>query len=181
MLAYVFWHWPRSGVPVPQYEAALSTFHQTLATRSPAGFQRSSCWRIVDAPWLPSGSGYEDWYLLDGAAALDSIGPGATMGATAAPHDAAAGMSVGGTAGLYKPAARDQALETGETALWFAKPNGMPYTALLAQLHEVTDRLWMRVLVLGPTPEFCLLDLDSTPIPAAWQTVLVRRDPIWPG
>ena len=76
MLAYVFWHRPRRGVPRRPTSGALERFHRSLAHRPPSGFRGSATLRAPELPWLgrrgdggPSG-GYEDWYLLDDWAAL---------------------------------------------------------------------------------------------------------------
>ncbi len=38
MLAYVFWHWPRTGVPQDRYESLQQRFHAALRDAPPPGF-----------------------------------------------------------------------------------------------------------------------------------------------
>ena len=74
MLAYVFWHWPtaRSG-DKEAYEAAQKGFHSRLADLRPEGFVSSWSYELSSAPWLSNTPQYEDWYLLEGSAALDTL------------------------------------------------------------------------------------------------------------
>lgn len=159
MLAYVFWHWPKSGVSPGTYEAAQRRFHAALAAAPPPGFARSRSAVISGAPWAASGGvAYEDWYLVNASAALDPLNHAAITASRQAAHDAAAALAAGGTAGLYT-------LRGGETltaparAYWFSKPEGMTYAQLDARLEDLVARgacVWMRYMVLGPAREFCL-------------------------
>ena len=114
MLAYVFWHWRRPACP-PPYEALQRRFHAALEAAPPAGFSGSRSLAIAGAPWAADGGqAYEDWYLLEGSAALDPLNAAAVTASRQQPHDAAAAAAEGGTAGLYlapprraaRPAAR---------------------------------------------------------------------------
>jgi hypothetical protein len=49
MLAYVFWHWPRSGVAAAEYEALQRSFHFALKAAPSAGFMGSRCVSIEGA------------------------------------------------------------------------------------------------------------------------------------
>lgn len=184
MLAYVFWHWPRPDISQQEYEARLCRFHQSMTATPPAGMRRSLTWRVEGAPWLPDGPAFEDWYLLDDTSALDSISTGAVSGGNAPLHHAIASLAAGGTAGLYKPARVPEATASGETAAWFGKLAGMTYDALYSSLDTVEtvtpDGLWLRMLVLGPTPEFCLLGDQAPALPSKWGSIVVRRSPLWP-
>lgn len=159
MLAYVFWHWPRPGVSPAEYEATQRRFHAALAAAPPPGFLRSHSVRVSGAPWAATGTtAYEDWYLVDGSAALDPLNHAAITASRQAPHDAAAALAAGGAAGLYVLRAGTP-LPAPRHATWFAKPRGMTYAALDATLRDVVAGgacLWMRYMVLGPGPEFCL-------------------------
>lgn len=197
MLAYVFWHWPRPEVAVADYEAHMRAFLDALSEQGPSVLRAARAWRIAGASWLPSGSGYADWYLVDDSAALDALNAGAVSGPLAAPHNTVAALAAGGAAGLYGtvPGSSDPSdpsdpadpatLLDGATVHWFAKPAGMPYPDLYARLAAVQTRLWRRRMVLGPTPEFCLLEKKSdegnVPLPAAWHPLVVRREPVWPA
>ena len=102
MLAYVFWHWRRPDVPAASYEALQRRFHAALGAAPPAGFLGSRSLAITGAPWADGGNeAYEDWYLLEGSAALDPLNAAAVSASRQAPHDAAAAVAGGGTAGLY--------------------------------------------------------------------------------
>jgi hypothetical protein len=176
----VFWHWPREGVDLTDYEPRLLAFHTKLAANSPAGMRRSMIWRVSGAPWLPDGAGYEDWYLLEDTSALGTIGGGVTSGFIGDVHSAVAQLAAGGTAGLYQPATRPLGDVSGSTALWFPKPDGMRYEELYARLGDDAGRLWMRMLVLGPTPEMCLLTDQPEDLPSGVEAIVVRRERLWP-
>lgn len=158
MLAYVFWHWKRADVDAAVYEERQRRFHAALAAARPPGFQRSFSVAIAGAPWAAAGGdAYEDWYLVDGYAALGHLNQGAVSASRAEPHDAAAAVAAGGAGGLYALKAGRPPAEPGH-AWWFGKPDGMAYDDLFAALQGVVadGALWQRQMVLGPAPEFCL-------------------------
>ena len=159
-LAYVFWHLRRPEVNAAEYEERLATFHLALAAAKPEGFLGSAAFRIAGALWLADG-GYEDRYLLDGFAALDALNRGAVSGDVRGPHDASARLAAGGTAGLYALVAGDAGSLGAVEAAWFAKPEGETYEGFQAPLERAVAApgagVWQRQMVLGPTPEFCLL------------------------
>jgi hypothetical protein len=180
VLAFVFWNWPRPDVRRDEYESRLVAFHERLAGALPGGMERSLVWRVSGAPWLPSGSGYEDWYLLENSAALDVINRDAVTGILGEQHHAAARLSGGGTSGLYQPAETAAGVATGALAIWFSKPEGMGYGELFSNVDAEPGRLWSRMLVLGPTPEFCLLEPAERTLPEKYRPTLVERAPLWP-
>ena len=103
MLAYVFWHWRRAGRSPPRPMRRCSA---ASTRRSGRRRRRRSCARArsryAGAPWAADGGeAYEDWYLLEGSAALDPLNAAAVTASRQAPHDAAAAVAAGGTAGLY--------------------------------------------------------------------------------
>ena len=67
MLAYLFWHRPRSGADKAVYEKALVEFHERLARCSPSGFVAAGSFAIGAVPWLGERAGYEDWCLIEGS------------------------------------------------------------------------------------------------------------------
>jgi hypothetical protein len=148
----------------------------------------SFVWRVEGASWLPVRFGYEDWYLLDDTCALDIVNREAVAGATGSAHRGVASLAGGGTAGLYRPAGwhGPTALPEarGPVALWFSKPYGVSYEALYSEVASVKGsapaELWERMLVLGPTPEFCLLQEEAVALPDGWTSMVVRRTVIWP-
>lgn len=177
MLAYAFWHWKRSGVSSETYEARQREFQAALAAFPPDGFLRGTTVRLRGAAWAADGGiVYEDWYLVRDMAALAPLNEGAVSGPRKAPHDAVAQLAGGGTAGLYGLSA-GTALTAPAVATWFGKPQGMSYSSLFDALAPITrgGALWMRQMVLGPTPEFCLHSMAPVDLPAAF---LVQQFPL---
>lgn len=184
MLSYVFWHWPRAGVVAADYEALQRRFHAALKAAPPPGFLGSRCASLTGASWAGNGGqAYEDWYLLDGSAALDPLNAAAVTASRQAPHDAAAAAAAGGTAGLYLLRLGVQR-DPPRVATWFAKPAGMSYGALytlLGDLVETEDAaLWGRQMTLGPTPEFCLHTEAAVRLPVPLTGAAVPCRPVWP-
>jgi hypothetical protein len=152
MLAYVFWHWPTSGTSdKDEYERAQRRFHAGLGALSPEGFICSWSYELHGAPWLKATPQYEDWYLLEGSRALDTLNAAAVSAPVRGDHDhAAAGAA--GVGGLY--ALRSGApIQAAGSARWFAKPKGESYQHLYERLPADVV-VWRRQMVLGPAPEF---------------------------
>jgi hypothetical protein len=167
MLAYVFWHWPQPGVDNETYLTHLEAFHQTLAANRPPGFRRSVVFGIHDADWLQTrGPAYEEWYLMDGSAAMDPLNDAAVSGVCEAPHNLVARQAAGGTGGLYRLRAGAEDLGDARFAIWLAKPDGVTYRDFFDTMSSLTSQsnvaLWGRQMTLGPTTEFCLH--SQTPI-----------------
>jgi hypothetical protein len=163
VLAYVFSH--RGTGAEDSYEAALAAFHRALASDPPPGFLRSAAFAVDRAPWLPGdGPAYEDWYLVAGWAALETLNAGAVSGPRQAPHDAVAGRARAGAGAIYAPLGHDGAL-AGATATWAPKPAGVSY----AEWHAALPRpAWQRQMVLGPAPEYVVLgDAPATDLAGA--------------
>jgi hypothetical protein len=184
VLAYVFWHWRRPGVAAVEYEAAQQRFHAALAAVPPPGFRRSWSVAISGAPWTGAAEAYEDWYLVDGSAALDPLNTSAVTASRQAPHDTAAALAAGGTAGLY--AVRLGApVEPPRVATWFAKPEGMSYPELFAALAPLVRAepavMWLRQMVLGPAPECCLQSDGPLALPPAFAPQRIECRTVWPG
>jgi hypothetical protein len=182
VLAYVFWHWKQAAVARDAYERVIGQFHAALEDAPPPGFRRSWVWRVDGASWIPGGAGYEDWYLTDGSAALDPLNEAAVTAGRQAAHDHAARLVGGGAAGLYRLRAGDP-LPDAACGIWFAKPAGMSYPALLAAVPAMLAgrrfALWGRQMVLGIAPEFCLHASEPIVLPdyAATPVPLTR---VWP-
>ena len=101
MLAFVFWHWPYPEVAAQAYETRLADFHRSLAQASPQDFHGSVAFRIDGAPWVPTGErGYEDWYLMDGSAAMDILNEAAIGAVCKEAHDGIVEYAASGAGGL---------------------------------------------------------------------------------
>ena len=159
-LAYTFWHWPKANIDQGEYELRQRAFHAALGAAPSPGFQRSMSFAVTRLPWAAGGANaYEDWYLVNGSAALDPLNDAAVSASRRVPHDAAAAAAAGGIAGLYSLRLGEPSA-TPSVAYWFSKPSGLSYEAFWERMRPlVTDRagaLWGRKMTLGPTPEFCL-------------------------
>ncbi len=143
MLAYLFWHRPRTGVDASEYEARLAAFHAALGAASRAE-------RVRGAPWM-DGDGYVDWYFVTDWADIGALNQAAVTGAAGVAHAALAELTGWGVGGVM-------ALVTGEHGFrrawrWLAKRDGEAYPDFHARM-PAGGTLWRRQLVLGPHPEF---------------------------
>lgn len=154
MLAYVFAHRPqaeRDG----DYIRRLAGFHAALAAAPPAGFVRSWSWR--------TDGGYEDWYLVDGWAALGALNDAAVTAPRQVPHDAVAALSGPGSGAVYALAAGDPS--AAARVRWrLDKPRGRPYEPFVEALRDLAGpgAVWQRQMVLGADREF-LVDAPTGP------------------
>lgn len=167
MLAYVFWHWPGEGQDRVLYVQRLLEFHEALRSDPPKGFVDSLAHRIEYAPWdTESRALFEDWYLLEGFAALGELNEAAVDRSRRAHHDKIAGMSLDGRGGLYR-LIHGVFENAPRSSLWFAKPPDRPYADFIESwrfwLEGSGATLWQRQMVLGPAPEFCALFLQAFP------------------
>lgn len=182
MLAYAFWHWPDPSVDTATYETLQCAFQAALADHPPPGFLRGSTMRIGGAPWAAGGgTAYVDWYIVQGMKDLQALNDGAVSGPRKPPHDAVARCAAGGTAGLYGLRG-GVPVNQPVAAIWFSKPSGMTYSELFAELapHCVDGALWMRQMVLGPTPEFCLHTPEPVTLPGRFsEAQTIAMTPVW--
>ena len=183
-LAYTLWHWPGAAVARQDYEPRLITFHKALAAQPAEGFRRSRSARVSQLPWANGGGdAYQDRYLLDDWATVGRLETHAISDSRQAPHAAIAGSIGGGVAGMY--GVRLGSPPTGAThAYWFGRPAGMSYEQLDAALAPLIDgrgALWIRRLVLGPTPEFCLETRIPVELPHAFSVNAAVLTPVWSG
>lgn len=182
VLAYVFWHWMREGVDAADYEARQRAFHVSLLAHPPAGFSRSRSARVSGALWAAGGGeSYEDWYLIEGFAALEALNRDAVTAPRAASHDAAAALAAGGVGGLYSLKLGSPS-GSSRHAHWFGKPAGMRYDELLDLVAPSAEggALWMRQMVLGPAGEFCLQTPAPISLPTELAALVVPLETIWP-
>lgn len=184
MLAYVFWHWRRPAFERDAYEALQRGFHAALAQHPPAGFRRSIVFAIPALPWDRGGPpAYEDWYLLDGSAALDPLNDAAVAAPLREAHDAAAQAAAGGTAGLYRVWSGAAHARTPRFATWLDKPPDMGYPdfqRLLAPLVGEGGLLWRRQMTLGRAPECCLQTSAPPALPAPLAGEPAELRAVWP-
>lgn len=186
MLAYTFWHWPRPEVQRQDYEQRQQRFHAAMRDAPSPGFLGSRSYAVGGATWTAGGGeAYEDWYLVENAAALDPLNEAAVTAPRQASHDSAAAGAADGTAGLYRLRRGDVDSVTPAAAAWFGKPAGMSYAELDAALEPVVREsggvLWMRQMVLGPTPEFCLQSPAKLKLPARFEPLWVTLRGVWPA
>jgi hypothetical protein len=183
LLAYVFWHWKQTEITATDYENRQRAFHAALAAAPSAGFLESFSMRLSHALWAASGGDpYEDWYLVQDFKALGLLNEAAVSASRAAPHDAAAASAAGGAGGLYR-LQHGAVVRQPQYAYWFGKPEGMPYRDLFAQLVPVVEQvqgaLWMRQMVLGPAPEFCLHAAAPVSMPTVFSALVIPLRQAW--
>jgi len=182
MLAYVFWHWRQPFISQGDYEDRQRAFHAALAAAPSAGFLGSFSHGLSGAPWAAAGGdAYEDWYQVEDSASLDPLNAAAVTASRRAPHDAAATAAAGGTAGIYS-LRLGAPLAQPAFGTWFAKPGGMRYEHLFAALAPAIDQgavLWMRYMVLGPSPEFCLHSIMEPALPEGLEARVLPLTPVW--
>lgn len=177
MLAYVFWHWRSDAVESEACERLTRDFHASLSRQRPEGFRRSVSFAIPGAGWIPDGRpAHEDWYLLEGSAALDPLDCAAVAPPLQTPHDAVARAVAGGAGGLYRLRLGKALGERARFASCFRKPDGMAYRRLydlLEPLAAAAAALWGRQMVLSPAPEFRQHGGRPLGLPAP-------LEPVWP-
>jgi hypothetical protein len=174
VLAYLLWHTPTGGDPLP-YERGLAAFHRALAAAPPAGFVRSWTLRVTPPAWLPAGPAhYLDWYLVESFTALGQLNDAAVSGTRRAPHDRVAALTRTGTAGLVGLAGGTIEVPAAPVLALLDKPGGQPYDTFRPALAAVAEGVpgagcWMRQMTLGPGPEFFVVapadSLPSLPAP----------------
>ncbi len=161
-------------------------FHSSLASSKPDGFQYSVVFRIKGVPWIgEEAEAYEDWYVVEGSCALDVLNDAAISHSRKEPHDRVAQRAAGGAGGLYRFRTGQVNLRQSQFAAWLSKPTGTSYEMFYDSLSPWTTQpgvgLWGRQMVLGPTPEFCLLSPKEIDLPETFNFLTLRLEPIWPG
>jgi hypothetical protein len=184
MLAYVFWHWRRPAIDTATYESRLGRFHAALAASPPHGFFESFAVALHGAPWANAGrDADEDWYFVNGSAALDPLNDAAVSAARQGPHDEAAAAAAGGTAGLYR-LRLGAPVTAPRHAYWLARPDGMSYPALYELVRGVVatgdgGALWGRQMTLGPAREFCLHTRQPVVVPVPLDALAIGLRGVW--
>jgi hypothetical protein len=146
MLAYVFAHWPADAARSGAYEEQLLAFHRALEHAGSEGFLSSVVFRVE--------VGYEDWYLVEGSFALDSLNGAAVSLRMRSAHDAVAHAAGGGQGSLFRLRSGVPGWESGEVA-WLSKPPAESYADFYARFAPDAV-LWRRQMVLGGPTEFLL-------------------------
>jgi len=198
VLAYLFWHRPRTGAEAGDYEELIRAFHHSLARSLPAGMIASASYRLEAAPWL-EGPLYEDWYLVEDFSALGVLNEAAVGRGHRTSHDEAARRSGRGAGGLYallegEPDAG--ALAQATVAVWVdsapaktaaERSHGELAGMLGDGMEPRSASLWRRQLVLGPAPEYCLIGSEvpsgvrASRLPAGWSATVLEREAVCSG
>jgi hypothetical protein len=184
LLAYVFWHWKQATITEEDYEHRQRNFQAALIAAPPSGFMESFSVAISQAAWAGAGgNAYEDWYRVQDYTALGVLNEGAISASREVPHNAAAAVVAGGTAGVYG-LQLGKVLYRPQFAYWFSKPDGMTYRELNAQLEPSVEQyrgaLWMRQMTLGPALEFCLQAEEQVTFPPVFKPQTISLRSIWP-
>jgi hypothetical protein len=186
MLAYVFWHVPSADIAAKDYEAALLEFQSGLAGAPPPGLLSCSSYRIPEVPWLNGHRGYEDWYVLESTAALDSLNKAAVSPERWNVHAAVAEKMDFGYGGLYEHLQGDAQSAAGARAVWLKRPRGIRYQEPLREMTSASTGFlssWRRQMVLGPADEFAVIgtsDLNLSPL-EGWSAQTVKRTRLAPA
>ena len=179
MLAYVFWHRPYAHVDPQRYQAATVRFQRDLEAAKPPGFVSAASFQIEPVAWLGDLPGYEDWYLLEGAWAIDPLNAFAITGHVQGPHDHVAALMEEGHGGLYAHAGGETVTAAQSAVQWLTRPRGVQWQPALDAVRAACPHanIWRRQMVLGPASEFAVEVPDETAIdiPSGWQSRRVKR------
>jgi hypothetical protein len=175
MLAYVFWHWPSPTIEAYRYEEQFILFHRTLSAHKSNGFHHTRALLMEQASWLERNEAtYEDWHLVENAAALEPLNEQTVSGPCQESHRQVARWTQGSAAGLYRLVFGDADLPAVYVAYRFQKPVGMTYGALYPLLQPLVQEgkgmLWTRYMNLGSGPEFYLQSSEQLVFPETLPT-----------
>ncbi len=180
-IAYVFWHWPRPGIPAEEYESKLGSFLRVLSEEKPVGLIEALSFRVDALPWSPQrGSLYEDWYVVEGFSSLGALNEAAVGGETRGPHDSIAKDYLKGAGGILKAIGGELSLREARYATWIEKPIGPSYQSYYQEVAGVVGNrrsdLWRRQMVLGPSPQFCVHSEEALQIPENLRPIRSKLD-----
>lgn len=179
MLAYILWHRPYAHIDRARYEDAVVRFQGDLAEQKPPGFISAATFAIEPVAWLDDLPGYEDWYRLEGAWAIDPLNAFAIAGRMQAPHDNVAALMEQSHGGLYAHAGGATIAAPQSTLHWLTRPRGIQWQPAVdaVRAHCPQANIWRRQMVLGPAAEFAVetpADVEIE-LPAGWQSYRVQR------
>lgn len=185
-LAYVFWHWPRPGVPVETYEAELASFLGALVGRRVPGLLEACSFRVGPLPWGPSArrSFYEDRYVVKDYASLGVLNEAAVTGNLRGPHDSVAAHCEAGTGGLFRLLKGDLRGPEARAVTWLDKPAGKSYASYHGELAALVKGknacLWQRQMALGPSREFSIISGEEILIPPGLRPISSKVSAVLP-
>jgi hypothetical protein len=191
VLAYISWHRPTPGVERVTYERALERFHRSLEHRPPSGWRGSVSFRAAGLSWLGTDAqdGYEDWYLLDGWAAVGVLEEAAVSRGHISAHDSIAAIAGTATSAVYRLIEGHPDPASAQVAVWIARDRGHSSPVIAELMGDGMDPqtagLWRRCIGLGPAPEYCLLAVSAPPgvagdrLPAHWKATQSSRELLW--
>jgi hypothetical protein len=167
MLVYVFWHQPKAGIALDEYAGALLAFESVF--KAQGDVEEVQSFRMESVPWFGGGAKvYTDWYSMTDSSKLDPVTQHAVTGACEKPHLAIAAMTGSGTGSLYDVTYPGCTIGEARYGVWLAKPNGMSYSDFRAKMSTLETEgvcLLQRRMALGPSPEFCVLSVESVKLP----------------
>jgi hypothetical protein len=180
MIGYVFWHQKIDSVTSSDYEHTLKEFHEKLSQARIRGYLGSMSFKIEGARWMGSKmSGYEDWYYLTDSGVIDILNVGAVTGNMFPIHNNASGLATGMHAGLYQLKSPSANNTESSWCIWFSKPSGMSYDDLNKMISSTVPvqniDYWRRQMVLGPTPEFCIMSNKRIDLSHETNPIYVKR------
>jgi hypothetical protein len=183
MIGYVFWHQKIDSVTTGDYEKTLKEFHEKLAQAGIRGYLGSVSLKIEGAHWMGSKkSGYEDWYYMTDSGVIDILNHGSVSGKMMPIHNNAAGLATGMHAGLYQLKSSSARHKESPWCIWLSKPAGMSYddfnSMISATVPANSIDYWRRQMVLGPTPEFCIISDKRIDVKSETTPIYVRRSVI---
>ncbi|MBL8211232.1 MAG: hypothetical protein JNK87_11000 [Bryobacterales bacterium] len=172
-VTYFFWHVPRTGVDEAVYAARLVRFQEELEALGSGVtglLADPQSYRLEDVPWMNTGRAvYLDAYPLDSFASMELLNTASVTGPLTQPHADIAALFGSGAGSLYEM--RFGLLDPAAVGhgYWFSKPAGMTYDEINAILQPLAingGAVFRRLMVLGPSPEFCLLSPEPVGLPA---------------
>ncbi len=158
------------------YAAKLVRFQEELEQLGTgvSGLARDPVAYRVDAvPWIPGPRipvnrlVYLDVYVMESTAQMELLNVATVNGRMVEPHAEIAALYGWGAGSLY--GVRAGGVEAAAHSYWFSKPAGMSYAELDAALAGLITEgvaLMRRMMVLGPSPEFCMLSPVELTLPA---------------